>query len=310
MILLESIAPVFLIVALGAWLQRSGFVSPGFLREVNKLTYWIGLPALLFSQLAPALPSAAGVKPALAAILVATVVTMAAAWLVAAALRLPGPVAGTFVQGVYRGNLAFVGLPVIFALPDAPVPGGLRLHDAAIVIIAPAMLLYNIAGVLVLLAGQHRLSLAMLRPMARQLAVTPPFLAIVLGMTFALLGWHLPVALDRTLHALGEMTLPLGLLAVGGALGTMNVGAHWRLPGLAAVLKTTLSPAIGWACARLWGLDPTLQQAVLIYMATPTAVVSYTMAAELKGDEKLASGVIALSTLTSLVALAVIVAGG
>lgn len=307
MLLLETIAPVFLIVVLGAWLQRSGFVSPGFLREVNKLNYWVGLPALLFSQLAPALPSAAGVKPALTAMLLATVAVMFAAWLVAAALRLPGPVAGTFVQGIYRGNLAFVGLPVIFALPDTPV-GGLTLHEAAIVIIAPAMLLYNVAGVVVLLAGQHRLSPAMLKPMVRQLAVTPPFLAIVAGMTFALLGWHLPVALDHTLRALGEMTLPLGLLAVGGSLGLMNVGRNWRLPAGAAVLKTTLSPAIGWLFARAWGLDPALQKAVMIYMATPTAIVSYTMALELKGDDQLASGVIAMSTVASLFALGVIVA--
>ena len=42
-------------------------------------------------------------------------------------------------------------------------------------------------------------------------------------------------------------------------------------------------------------------------MATPTAVVSYTVALELKGDEKLAAGAIVLSVLTSVVTLAVIV---
>jgi predicted permease len=46
---------------------------------------------------------------------------------------------------------------------------------------------------------------------------------------------------------------------------------------------------------------------VLILMACPTAIISYTMAIELKGDEALASGVIALSVLTSLVSLAMVV---
>jgi len=45
----------------------------------------------------------------------------------------------------------------------------------------------------------------------------------------------------------------------------------------------------------------------MILMATPTAVVSYTVALEMKGDEALASGSIVLSVLTSLVTLAVIV---
>ena len=46
---------------------------------------------------------------------------------------------------------------------------------------------------------------------------------------------------------------------------------------------------------------------LLILLACPTAIISYTMALELKGDESLASGVIVLSVLTSVVTLAVIV---
>lgn len=45
----------------------------------------------------------------------------------------------------------------------------------------------------------------------------------------------------------------------------------------------------------------------LILLACPTAIVSYTMALELKGDEALASGTIVLSVLVSVVSLAVIV---
>ena len=40
----------------------------------------------------------------------------------------------------------------------------------------------------------------------------------------------------------------------------------------------------------------------------PTAIVSYTMAVELKGDERLASATIALSVFTSLTALVAIMA--
>jgi predicted permease len=46
---------------------------------------------------------------------------------------------------------------------------------------------------------------------------------------------------------------------------------------------------------------------VMILMACPAAIVSYTMALEMKGDEAIASGAIVLSVVTSLVTLAVIV---
>lgn len=307
MIILDTIAPVFLIVALGAWLQRSRFASPGFLKEANRLTYWVGLPALLFVKLAPALPAIAVVRPTLLALVAGTLLTIGCSYVIAWLLRLPGPVMGTFVQGAFRGNLAFIGLPIVFAMPDVPVVGGLRLHTAAVVVVAPVMLLYNVMGVLVLLGAQHRLGWRMIGPMLRQLAVTPPFVAIVAGMIVAVMGWPVPEAANRTLNALGEMALPLGLLGVGGSLVTSNLAGDWRLPGGTAVLKSVLSPAIGWLCAWWWGLDPVMLKVVLIFMATPTAIVSYAMALEMKGDEKLASGIIAASVIASLGALAVIV---
>ena len=55
------------------------------------------------------------------------------------------------------------------------------------------------------------------------------------------------------------------------------------------------------------GLGAAELKIVMILMACPVAVVSYTMALEMKGDEGLASGAVVLSVLTSLVTLAVII---
>ena len=49
---------------------------------------------------------------------------------------------------------------------------------------------------------------------------------------------------------------------------------------------------------------------LMIFMATPTAVASYAMALELKGDEKIASGSIVLSVFLSVVTLALVIAYG
>jgi predicted permease len=112
---------------------------------------------------------------------------------------------------------------------------------------------------------------------------------------------------DKTFTALGEMALPLGLLGVGGSLVTVKLGDHWRRPLASALVKTVLSPLLGWAAGRALGLGAAELKLVLILMACPTAIISYTMALELKGDEALAAGTISLSVLTSLVSLAAIV---
>jgi predicted permease len=305
--ILNVLAPVFLMIAIGAALQVSKFVSPDFLKEANRVTYYLGLPALLFSQLAGSFHDAGGARLMFGGMLVATGLVVLAGYLIAALLRVPGAAAGTFVQGGFRGNLAFVGLPIIYSLPDTPLAWGVSTRTAAILTVAPMMVVYNIVGVIVLLFSQHRLGWRMVRPFMKQLATTPPLLATVAGIIFALAGWTLPPAVDKTFNALGEMALPLGLLGVGGSLITVKLVGNWRLPLSSALVKTMVSPALGWVVGRWLGLGGLELKIVMIFMACPTAIVSYTMALEMKGDEALASGAIVLSVVTSMVSLAVVV---
>ena len=305
--ILNVLAPVFLMIALGALLQRTAFVSENFLKEANRVTYWLGLPALLFSQLVDSFHRVGGAGLMLVAMLGATLLVVVAGYLAARLLRVPGAAAGTFVQGGFRGNLAFVGLPIIFSLPDTPLAWGVSVRTAAILTVAPMMVFYNTAAVFVLLVSQHTPGWAMVKPLLKQLATTPPLLATFAGMGFALAGWTLPTALGKTFNALGEMALPLGLLGVGGSLITVKLGAAWRAPLASALLKTWLSPVLGWAAGRALGLGAGEMKVLLILLACPTAIVSYTMALEMKGDEALASGTIVLSVLASVVSLAVIV---
>ena len=306
-LIFDTLAPVFLLIAIGAVLQRTGFVSRNFLKEANRVTYWLGLPALLFSQLAGSFHQAEGAKLMLGVMLTTTALVIFAAYLIAWVLRVPGPAVGTFVQGGFRGNLAFVGLPIIYALADTPQGGGLSSRTAAIITLAPTMVFYNVAAVVVLLLSQHQLGFAMIRPFLKQLATTPPLLATLAGLAFAVMGWPLPPAVDKTFSALGEMALPLGLLGVGGSLVTVQLGQAWRTPLASALVNTLVSPALGWCVGRWLHLGAVELKMVMIFAACPTAIVSYTMALELKGDEPIASGAIVLSVVASLASLALIV---
>jgi predicted permease len=307
-LILDSLAPVFLLIAVGAVLQRTAFVSPNFLREANRITYWLGLPSLLFAQLAQAAHGAGEAGPTLGAMLGATVIVIGLTYALGALLRVPASRMGTLVQGGFRGNLAFIGLPLLYALPDVRLAGGLSSHAAAVVLVAPMMVFYNIAAVIVLLISRHSFGWGTVAPVLGRIATNPILLATVAGVTFAATGLTLPRPLARTFDALGELAMPLGLLSVGGALVSAQLGANWRLPSVSAVVKTLVSPLLGWACSRWLALGARETAMIMVFMATPTAVVSYTMAAELGGDESLASGSIVLSTFAALPILAAILA--
>ncbi len=308
MLVLEVLSPVFLIIALGVVLERTRFVPMGFLREANRLTYWVGLPALLFGQLAGGDLRVSAAGPLMLVVIVGTLVVTGLGLLIGWLVHVPGPALGTFVQAGFRGNLAFVSLPILYAFPEMEVGSGLTLRTAGVVVLAPTMILYNLLSIIVLLFSQHRLGWAMLSPFLRQLFTTPPLVATLLGLIWVAAGWSLPAMAGKTLSSLGEMALPLGLLGVGGALANAKLGQQWRVPLAAAVVKTVLSPLCGWGLARLWGLGEGASLLVLVFMAAPTAIISYTVTLELKGDEALASGSIALSACASAVTLAAIVA--
>jgi len=306
-LVLNTLAPVFLLIGIGALLQRSGFVSAGFLKEANRLTYWLGLPALLFSQLASSFHGVGGAKLMLGTMAVATMLAIGAGYAAAWALRVRAAAVGTFVQGAFRGNLAFIGLPVIFAMPDAPLAGGMSARSATAVVVGVMMVAYNFVAIVVLLLSQHEPGWGMVRPFARQLLTTPPLIATLAGIGFAMAGWTLPAAVDKTFAALGEMALPLGLLGVGGAIMAVERESVGRSAWGAALVKTSVSPALGWAAGRALGLGAAELKIVMILLATPTAVISYAVAIELKGDEALAAGSIVLSVLASMATLAAVV---
>jgi len=304
------LAPVFLLIALGALLQRTHFVSGSFLREANKIVYWLGLPALLFSSLVHSLHHAGGAKPMLHTLLAATALVLITAYLLAWLLRLKPARIGTFVQGAFRGNLAYVGLPIVYSLPDLPGASGLSVRATAIVAIAPMLVLYNVIGVTVLIASQHALSRGMIKPLLKQLATTPPLLATLAGFAWALAGWTLPQFVAVSFDWLGQMALPLALLGIGGALAQSSAVREWKTPATAAFVKTFVSPAFGYIIGRQLGLGGIELALVMVFLATPTAGVSYTMVTQLKGDEALASGTILFSTFFAIASLTAALALG
>ena len=165
------------------------------------------------------------------------------------------------------------------------------------------LVLYNVLGVSVLIVSQHTLSRAVIKPLLKQLATTPPLLATLAGFAWAFTGLPLPAVVAMSFDWLGQMALPLALLGIGGALAQSNAVHGWKIPAAAAFLKTFASPVFGYFIGRRLGLSGIELAVVLVFLACPTAGISYTMATQLKGDETLASGTILFSTFMAIVSL-------
>jgi len=302
MVILNTLAPVFVLIALGALLRRFGFFDARGVDTLNRCCYWIGLPALLFLKIGldPAPEGASG--RLVLALLGATALVLFAALATGLLLRQPARTLATFMHVSFRGNLAYVGLPVVIYAFEGR-PGGAAAGALAAMGLGACVVAHNIIAVILHLAAQHRLSTKALRHMLTKTATNPLLLACVAGFAWQHVAGPMPQAIVRSLTVAGQFALPLALLCVGSALVTTPLRNVAVVATLAAALKTLGGPLAGLLLAHLLGLPPMETGVACLLMATPTAIASYVLTGQLGGDDHLAAGTIVLSTLLSIASL-------
>lgn len=305
----NSLAPVIILIGLGVVLRASGFLSDEFLAGINRLCFYVSLPALLIQKIA-ATRVAGGVALQISLVLLlGMLICLVIGYVLALILRLPSPKMGSFVQASFRGNLAYVGLPlVLYSLAAARSNGVGQLESIAVLAFAPMVPAYNLVSVLVLSLHGRKDKGARWHELFRQVLTNPLIIGSVVGFVLMAMRWPLPDAADRTLAALGNIALPLMLLAIGASLSLERVKGRILHSASAAFVKCVMAPLTGVLLAHYLGLDRTQTAIALIYLACPTAVVSYVMAEQLGADDVLAGSAVVLSTLFSFVPLAAVVA--
>ncbi|MEM1213660.1 MAG: AEC family transporter [Planctomycetota bacterium] len=307
----ETLLPLVVLVALGYALVRTGFLSDGVRRQFDRWVYWVGLPALLVAKVSEAGAMDASVARVVVAMAVVTLAAAGLGWLLWWVGSREAGAFGVVVQGASRGNLAFVGLPVI------ELGGGdAKTVALAAVGLTATVVLYNVISVGALVWGREtagsgggRLGWAMMaRRLGWSMVSNPLIIACVLGVGLAASGWMLPAVVSRSLGLVGQPAGPLALMSLGGAMVVYRLRGHLGLAGLAAVVKLGVCPAVAYGMAVGLGLDAQEALAVLVLSATPTAVASYVLVTQLGGDEGLAASIIVATTAGSVISLGVALA--
>jgi len=298
---LAIVLPVFLVIALGVVLTRTRFIGAELIAELNRLTYFVGLPAYLFSSISEAKVGGGRAMTIFGVMAGATLATLGIAYVVAKLRRVPPESFGSFLHASIRGNLAYVGLPVISLALAAR--GASAAWPVASLAMAPLTVIANALGVLLLLVGHGRPGPGAWRTLVVQIATNPLLLSSAAGAAVAASGLALPRWLAQSVAVTGQMALPLALICIGGSLVTMPLRGKRTQAVLASVMKVGAAPLLGWPLARWIGLSPDETAIALLFLATPTAAASFTLAGKLGGDEALAATSVVVSTALSILSL-------
>ncbi len=301
MTVINLLAPIFLVIALGAALQRGGMLTQELVTGINRLLYWVGLPAAVIHAMVQSEVAQGGAGMLLLVMAGATLLNGGLSWLDARGLGVSNRSRGTFVQASFRGNLSFVALPLLLSVPGVPV-------GKAMLVFAPMVIIHNALTVIVLTASQADGGRGLGRKMMVGILSNPIIIACVIGFTLAQFRWSPLIAIDTTLGSLARMALPLALLCIGATLMMVPVGGNRRHAGVAAMHKVVLSPIFGYGLGRWAGFDDATMLALLICLSCPTAAISFTMAKQMGGDEGLAATAVVYSALASAVSFGAVIA--
>ena len=306
MLLVDTLAPLVLLILLGAALARIRFLGPAFMADLNKLAFWIALPALLFTSASQAATPDGRTLRLFRVLVVGTAFITLIALVASFALRMPGGARGTLMQSAFRGNLAYIGIPVLaYGFSENPSAGDEQALANAVIVMVFTMALYNILAVIVLQASNHSAKGIDWRRTTLSILSNPLLLAGLLGLLVPMLRVTLPSFLQRALDALGAAAVPIALMCIGGSLVTTQLRGRRSWIVAAALLKVAVLPGIVFILTRLAGLEAAEQRVALVLASCPTAAAAFVMARQMRGDETLASGSIALSTLLSFISLGV-----
>ena len=284
---LNATIPIFLMMALGFFLQRIHLLDDHTTQKLNQFAFKVLLPALLFMDLSTADFQSVW----------DTSVSIGIAFLLSLLHRERAD-RGEFIQAAYRSSAAILGIAFV-----KNIYGEATMAALMIVGTVP---LYNVIAVVVLsltapqAEGQPKPNRkALLLKTLKNVATNPIILGIVVGMLWSILRIPQPVILSKSVSYLGNMATPLSLIALGASFQWQD--AKGKLPATLGITATKLLLfcALFLPLAVAFGFRTEKLIAILVMLGSATTGSCFVMARNMGHRGTLTACSVMMTTLCS-----------
>lgn len=289
MLVLQTIAPIFMLILLGVAMRRWFGLGLDFWPQLDRLIYYVFFPALLFSTLSQFKVDLGEATPMLMVATLFIFCGIGLGYLAKLLFRAPAKVFSASFQSSFRFN-SYVGLAIAGGLFGQPGLAAIGLLMGFMVPLA------NVASVLML--ARHSES-----HWIKDIVFNPLILATAGGIAFSLAEVTLPTMFISTLRLLSQASLPMGLIAVGAGLRLQGLHSQRGTLWYGVTIKLLVLPSIAWGLARIFGLSGMNFNIVVLLAALPVSTVAYVLAKRMGGDGDTIAAQIMLSTLLSALTL-------
>ncbi len=316
-IVLSSLIPVVLLIAIGLIAGRAGFMRTEATKDLSSLVFTVLTPALLFRTMSTVHIERLDFKPV--AVYFAVAMLMGAAMLAwrgvnrhAVVVALAAIFSNTVAIGIPLIGLAYgkEGLVTLFTL--------ISLHSLILLTLATVLLEVSVAqedaraaptgaqpGVEPVV--QRHMAMTVLAAVRNGL-IHPVPLPIILGLLFAQTGWVMPEVLDRPLMLLANAMGPLALVLVGVTLAGARIGAQLKGALGLTLLKNLGLPALVAALGLLLGLNGLPLTVMIVTASLPIGANVFMFSQRYNVAEELVTASVAVSTALSVLTISLVMA--
>jgi len=297
------VLPNLVLMWLGFFMQRRGEASQAFIDQASSFVFNYCLPCLLFFSVVDSEVDYAKQMTLIIAGIVVTFILFIGAEIYAKYFINKPADQGVFVQGIFRSNMAIIGLATV---ANAYGEQGLSIGAVYMGVVT---ILFNILAVITLSRVSKSADdtwISRSTMIIKKLFTNPLIIALVAA--FAYKALPLP-PITGVVHTTGDLlaavALPLALICAGASIDLKSMLHPSGLSMQASIGRIVIAPIVAIVVGLSFGLSGVHMGVLFLMVASPTAAASYVMAKAMCGNDILAANILAFTTVVAMFGMAI-----
>lgn len=283
---LISIAPLFLLIALGRILYYFKIADMTWVQVFNAYTLKLGFPAMIFAAIYHSQQRISDYQH----IFIANSGYLIGIFLLALIIFSKTKDKRTYVFCLIFNNIAFLGIPILKRIYGEQSSG-----ETSFIASTYLILLFTLGIIYLETSRSNKINFTNL---TKDLFKNPLLMAILIGIFFHLTKIKLPILVNDSIELIAHSVTPIILLSIGIFTGTISFGKlkELRMVIIMTLLTLILSPSLLFIVNKFTNsnLDLSIMEA-----AMPVAVAPFAMADSFNLNKNFIAKVVIISTICS-----------
>ena len=298
-VLIEKMALLVMLLALGYLCARLKLVGPEFNKGLSKLVINVFLAGMILSSVINKKLEMTGGDVAFGLLMMtlSMLICVGIGWLSPTLLRIKDGDKGMYrILAAFMNN-GFMGFPLV-----AAVYGENTVFFASLSTIPFNLLLYTV-GVMFLQKGDKNTKFSI------KSVINVPIVATLIAVVIFIFEIPMPKLVDDVADTLSAATVPLSMMCVGLSLGSVSLKEALLQPRLYGIslVRLLICPLAVWLVLRIFITNPVILGTIVLLSACPSAIICTILGIQYGRDGVESSEAIFISTMLSMITIPLLI---